>query len=66
MGRIKVKQDSITKNKDINDNSLYEFYDGEKLVAKLNIFPSGDVFVWKANKIFTDDQEIDTHNINKG
>lgn len=52
MGRITVKQDKITKDKTINDNSLYEFYDGKTMVAKINVFPSGNIFVWQATKIF--------------
>ena len=52
MGRITVKQDEITKDKKINENSLFEFYDGKNLVAKINVFPSGNVFVWEAAKIF--------------
>jgi hypothetical protein len=58
MGRVKVKQDSLTKKK-TKDNSLFNFYEGKVLVATINVFPSGNIFVWQANKIFArKEQEI--------
>jgi len=53
MGRITVRQDKVTMDKSENENTLFNFYDGKKLVATINVFPTGNVFIWEATKVFT-------------
>jgi hypothetical protein len=51
MGKVKCKQLFVTKD-NWHENSAFGFTDENgKIIAKINVFPNGNVYVWEAKDI---------------